>query len=1180
MLLTVVSLAGCQTRKPDLLREFDPQATRNPKVRFGLCMVGRRDGSPEVMPTKDPPPSRRNKILPALSPPAETGAELTYSLGEIAPTKAQSLLSCLDLRTVHSSSALDNAVLLTGPPEALHVAKTILDIIDVRQNYAVDVLASASQARSLPTNEQIAKALDHLTIGTFASPPPRGRPGRAIIDIYNRSVLVIAPFESVEEIHAIASLDSDAFVQKYLITEIEPQIQAPSTPQSNVSDLKETDLPATRADVTPRRIDPGSPTTLADTVISPRYDPNPQVLLSTLEKERASLPKEEDSPHTNNDTYRNDSIPNGDDILELDLPDKLNLTDLLDMVSEFVQLDYMYDPDQLENEVITLKVHGKLQGKMRVKDLYYLLEAVLKSKGLVMARQKGGLVTLVPVEEALDVDPKLVDANKGTVEAGNMVVTRVFALRHISTSDAANLLDNMRLSIDISPIEDTKTLIVTCYAHRLTRIEQLLDLIDRPGKPRKAHFRQLQYTLAKSLVEKVKTLSSELEIVPVPIASTRNTSSGGPGKPNSPIRPNTNPRSNVGPDVQESTERTVYLDADERTNRILMIGFDDQLATVNDLIDALDVAQQNLRSLKLFKIGYTDAFKVRTKLEELKVIGRNPRTRQMPSNSGLRPNTAIDAVQEAPIEEPLVVVLEATNSLLAEGSLEQLNQIENIIEYVDTAQQDPRTLRLYRILHVDAQEVSDKFTELGLPGHGLPADSASNSISSETPLSSGRMPTGDEGHSLIDNPKVLVLKPTNSLLIRATQEQHIEISNLIAYIDTKTDDHAIPYEIYPLENQQPGHLAEVLEKIILKTTTSVEGKIETVVRNPDEEIVIVPDDLTFSVIVYANKKNQEWVSKLIRTLDKRRPQVLIDVTLVEIRKTEEFSYALNILQSIPNLVETGGQTGSFLANGENVVDKLLQSGSRKRYIDFQANSGAATGFYADTHINALLTAMQTKNYGRVLAKPKILVNDNEKGTIKTTDLTFVTKKSSIPVSSGGAGEQTTLIETALDYEEYEAGITLNITPHIGEGDLLRLQIELTRSDFLPTEGDKPPNQTSSNINTVVTVPDESTIILGGMLKLNQNKGRTKVPILGDLPIVGGLFRSVSNADNQNKLYIFVKAEIIRPEEALAAGKNDLKRISDENRAAFEDSENEFQESPNWPGRSPRVSTPRRVLEAN
>jgi general secretion pathway protein D len=428
--------------------------------------------------------------------------------------------------------------------------------------------------------------------------------------------------------------------------------------------------------------------------------------------------------------------------------------------------------------------------------------------------------------------------------------------------------------------------------------------------------------------------------------------------------------------------------------------------------------------------------------------------------------------------------------------------------------------------------------------------------------------------------QVSVLESTNSLLINATESEHTQIADFIEHVDMETRKEAVPYEIYFLENQDPETLAEVIGRLVQETIKDKEGKVEQSGSTTQEPITIVPDKGTFSLVVKASKKNQDWISKLIESLDKRRPQVLIEATLVEIRKADEFNYDLNLIGSLPDLTETGAQTGTFnVDENTTVVDKLLEPGMRDRFIDFQSNSGSTTGFYADRHVNALLTAMQTKNYGRVLANPKVLVNDNEKGTIKTSDTTYVAKTSSIPVISGAGGTQTSLIQTAMAYEPYDAGITLEITPHISEGQLLRLEIMLTRSDFGTITHERPPDQTSSDISTVVTVPDGSTIILGGMLKLSQTKGGSKVPILGDLPLVGGLFRSISNSDVQSKLYVFVRAEIIRPSEALAGTNDELEKISEQNRAAFEKHEQEFQNYQSWPGIKSKPIDPEKVLNA-
>jgi general secretion pathway protein D len=178
------------------------------------------------------------------------------------------------------------------------------------------------------------------------------------------------------------------------------------------------------------------------------------------------------------------------------------------------------------------------------------------------------------------------------------------------------------------------------------------------------------------------------------------------------------------------------------------------------------------------------------------------------------------------------------------------------------------------------------------------------------------------------------------------------------------------------------------------------------------------------------------------------------------------------------------------------------------------------------------------------------------------------------------GGTTSNIVTSTSYQPYNAGITLTIQPNISEGDLLLLIIKLERTDFVNVVAGQitPPNTTSSNIDTTVTVPNNRTIILGGLLKLNQGKGSTKVPLLGDIPIVGGLFRSTANKDDDSKLYVFVKANILRPEETIA-GLPELERISEKSRAAFEKSEEEFQKHEDWPGIKPQPVDPVKVLDA-
>jgi len=810
---------------------------------------------------------------------------------------------------------------------------------------------------------------------------------------------------------------------------------------------------------------------------------------------------------THTQSYEMADVPNSDQTLTLNLPEKLSIVNLLELVGEHLNLSYIYDPTLIKGDV-TLKLQGQLKGPIKVKELYPLLESVLKFKGFVMSR-RGNVVTVVPVKDVMDVDPEL-RLNGGAMEHGDVVMTRVFKLKHIDTASAEGLLQSMSLGMSKASVAETKTLIVTAYAYRMARIESILDIVDRPGEPKLFRARQLQYTMAKTLTEKVRGLAENLGTIDISVTSAPVSTEKPPVKRagqseaayQAALRAYRARQTRTSTSTSRTTSAkpkpdTVYLDADERTNSVLMIGKQKQLVVVEDLISTLDVQQQDLRSLRLYKIEYVDAEDVRNKLEEMGII--SPR-RDMRSSQRI------------------------TGSIPSAGS--------------------------------------------------KPTTGTTRTPTSRTTQAYSRY--GDDQELRLDEPQIIVVEPSNSILANATPEQHEQISTILKYVDKDITEREIDYRIYPLENQNPTDMAETLTKLIQDTIQDAENKIEKIVKKTDDDIVIVPDENTFSLIVYANQRNHTWIKTLINTLDKRRPQVLIDVTLVEVSKTDAFDYDLNLIQSFPDLSAVSGNTGALMGTAAvNLVEALMSSGRKPdRFIDFQSTSGEGVGFYGDEHINLLLTAMQKKNYGRVLAKPKILVNDNEPGSISTQDTTY------IQVVGGALPQEgSQVIQTSTSYQDYNAGITLDITPHISEGDLLRLDVSLVRSDFAgEVGGESPPDQVSSTITTVVTVPDKSTIILGGMIKLNQNKGGNKVPILGDIPLIGALFRGVSNSDIQKKLYIFVKAEIIRPSDVLA-GSDDLKRISERNQLAFERHEAEFQNYQGWPGIAAQPMGPERVLDA-
>jgi general secretion pathway protein D len=1089
-----------------------------------------------------------------------------FSLKHISAEQGKKYLAQAGVGTVSQLPGV-NALLVTAQPEELIKASAILELVDVEEPfYIIKAITSASEVTNLPSNEQIATEVNDISIGTFSNPPSGAAKTKVILDVHNDAVIIVAPegqleriISAIEQLHRSeaqapqstepnksAEVDEASGAEAETITENElekaeaeadaelKKIAAPqgaagqADTESNEpnelfdkllksiaetekepvlqEDKLETEETATEEQAQqlsqPNAIAPALAAQAATGVPEANEPNEPSIDLKQAEESapqategpqsaehltvEPNLPAEKPESEPNlkpvsevrlpsplphgRGSYKPAPIADGNEMLELDLPEKLNVIDLVDLVGKYLQLDYMYDETQVKGEVSL-----KLQGPIKVKDLYPLLESVLKFRGFVMTR-KDNLVTIVPAAEALGIDPVL-HPEAGQVQLGDVVITRVFKLKHIDTASAQNLLTGMKLGTEVSPIPETGTLIITEYAYRMARIEELLQMIDQPGEPRQFKFRQLKYTMAATLAPKIKTLAEQLGTVSITIAAPT------PAAPPARIvrgRPVPTP----APAAPAATAKpAVYLDADERTNRILMIGLEEQLAVVESLIDTLDVEQQDLRTLRLYDIQHVGADEVVKKLGELGIISVGKTTTGGKITAGARPS-----------------------------------------------------------------------------GPGAPAPAAT------APAATA------EVEPLVEQPQVVVIESTNSLLVNATPEQHIRIATIISFVDSETLKQAIPYVIYGLENQNPEDLAEVLQKFIQETIKDKEGKIEQTIKKTEEDIIIVPDKNTFSILVYASKKNQEWIGSLIKQLDKRRPQVLIDVTLVEISRTDQFDLDLQLASKLPSLSpgDTMDYVGSILGGAGKTT--TFPKGTVAEAFSSPV-AGVGQGFYSDEHIQVLLTAMQKKNYGRVLAKPKILVNDGQDGTIKTTNTTNILNQTIITPNQGNT-------QTSNTYTPYTAGITLTVTPNISEGDLLRLKVTMSRSDFLKTSSGAgaPPDSTGTDITTIVTVPNNRTIILGGLLKLNQSKGGNKVPVVGDVPILGGLFRSVSNSAVDTKLYVFVKANILRPEET-HEGLSDIENISDRNAGALERNERKFQEYQDWPGIEPEPVDPLHVLES-
>jgi type II secretory pathway component GspD/PulD (secretin) len=1076
-----------------------------------------------------------------------------FLLRHISAQKGKEYLAQMQLGTASQLPGA-NMLLVTGSPRELIKASAVLQLVDSTEQFVIREVFSASSTHDLPSNEQIAAKVGEVAIGTFSDVPAKAAGDRAIIDLHNEAVIAVASAGHLEKIvSAIKQLQkpesgivigepSLALAEEVAVDLLE---QATSEKPSDINDVNDeffSNLLNSLAEAEKRAAgqaqEVGRPNE-ANVPSEPTVGPEPppvvaarpeaEDLAAVLERLKALEAKIEAGPEPNEPKvvtvkieqpnevtapvpkvrYQPESISDANEILQVNLPQSLTIIEFLDLVTKTLQLDYMYDPAKVKGNV-HIKFEGGFKKEQRREDLYDLLQRVMAFNGLVMTRSKN-LLMIVPEAEVDKIDARFVHEEAGKIDYGDVTVTRIFNLQHTDTATAKNLLTTMQLGLKdkIREVPEIGRLIVTGFAYRMPRIEELLKMIDQPGEPKEFRFKPLRFTEAKTLAPKVKTLVEQLEeeisisvgagaAAPAAVKRKKGESAAAYRRRAEAAKRAAGKRG--APAAAKPGKPSLYLDFDERTNRVLMIGYESELDIVEQFIESLDVPQTDLRTLRSYVIENIDAEEVRNKLAELEIIGGATTTTR--------------------------------------------------------------------------KGTTTKPTGPAKSGAGpRPTRGTTTTTTTEGPL--------------VEQPQVVIIESTNSLLVNATDEQHAQIVMIIGYLDSETMKPSIPYVIYPLENQDPTKLEGVLNQLVKETLTGKDAKgakIETTRKKIEEDVTIIADPETYSLIVYASKKNQQWISSLIEELDQYRPQVLLDATLVEVTKSEEFSYSLNIIQSFPDLIYKSPFTEPLAGEGagaittSDIID-LLDTSGRDRLIDMQSNSGDFTGFYGDYHVNALLELMQRKGYGRVLAKPKLLVNDNMPGTLTADETTYIerTETTFIPGTDPGTS---TPVEKQI-FDAYTAGIALDIKPHISKGDQLRLEITLTRSDFRLEEvaTGKPPDTVATAVTTVVTVPDNKTVILGGLERISQSKGGTKVPIVGDIPIIGTLFRSVSASDKQARLYVFVKAHIVRPGEKIE-GLSDIEAISLKNRATFEKYEKEMQEYEDFPGIKPTPMDPLKILEAD
>jgi general secretion pathway protein D len=285
-----------------------------------------------------------------------------------------------------------------------------------------------------------------------------------------------------------------------------------------------------------------------------------------------------------------------------------------------------------------------------------------------------------------------------------------------------------------------------------------------------------------------------------------------------------------------------------------------------------------------------------------------------------------------------------------------------------------------------------------------------------------------------------------------------------------------------------------------------------------KDAVITADPNTNMIIIVAKPDAQRMYEQLIHMLDKRRPQVLIECTIVTLDTTNNFSFGVEIAAR-----GGGGDTSviGFSSFGLSKVGTTAGPGGDLGRLTLTPGLGFNGTLIQSDIAAVVIKALLTTGRAEVVSAPKILVNDNTTGSL--------TSVQEAPFTSVNASN--TVATTA--FAGYaSAGTTIAVTPHLSEGDSLQLEYTVSLNSFTGDAGSAgtPPPRQTNQLQSKVTIPDGATIVVGGLNRRNVSHTVDRIPFLGELPFVQYFFSSRSNQETTSTLFVFIRPVVLRDDK--------------------------------------------------
>ncbi len=449
-----------------------------------------------------------------------------------------------------------------------------------------------------------------------------------------------------------------------------------------------------------------------------------------------------------------------------------------------------------------------------------------------------------------------------------------------------------------------------------------------------------------------------------------------------------------------------------------------------------------------------------------------------------------------------VAVHEGSNAIVIADRAGNIDRIERLVRRIDTVGEDG--VEVIALRHANAAELARTLGTVD----------------------------GREGGS-----RLIADARTNSLLLTGDQRGRLRLRTLIAHLDTPLDGGGTTQVVY-LRYASATDLVPVLEALAKAEEGAQVGEDARV------STAIQAHEATNALVISAPSAVMESLRSVIRQLDVRRAQVLIEAVIAEVAEEHAKEFGIQ-WQVVP---EDGGQLGrgviggtnfSGATGGGNILGTTFGGLEGLSSLPGGLNLGWVEGLVSVPgvggrdvqllNIGALVRALGANTDTNILSTPSIVTLDNQEALIEVgQEVPFIQGEFTTPVTSGSGGTNNALVNPFRTLERKSIGLKLKVTPQINEGTAVILTLEQEVSSLAPNVSGAADLITNQRIlKTTVLVGDGQMLVLGGLVTEDQSERVNKVPGLGNIPVVGNLFKHRSSSRVRRNLMVFLRPVILR-----------------------------------------------------